>query len=158
MVPRMMLGLRRSRCRIMRIISFNVRGLGGSIKKSAVRELVVNEKVDFMCVQETKLDRIDDRLAFVLWGNKECDWVFSGAEGASGGLCCLWDKAVFQRTELWGHKGVLGVAGIWKGIPVNIVNIYAPCNAEGKRRIWAGLEEKMKGGNEIGGAYVGISM
>lgn len=30
--------------------------------------VVVKEKVDFLCLQEIKLDHMDDRLASVLWG------------------------------------------------------------------------------------------
>lgn len=36
----------------MRLMSQNIRGLGGRIKKSATRELVIKEKVDFLCLQE----------------------------------------------------------------------------------------------------------
>lgn len=116
----------------MRIVSLNIRGLGGRIKKNSVRELVIKEKVEFLCLQETKLEAVNDRLAYVLWGSSDCQWVFSGAEGMSGGLCCIWDKEVFVRTNLWGEKGLLGVSGLWEGVPVHIVNVYAPCNAKGK--------------------------
>lgn len=85
-----------------------------------------------LCLQETKVSYMDKRLASVLWGSSECEWVFSGADGASGGLCCVWDPNVFERKELWGEKGLLGVAGLWEGIHVNIVNVYAPCKAEEK--------------------------
>lgn len=129
----------------MRIININIRGLGGRIKKREIRELVEKEKVEFMCIQETKMSSIDQRLACVLWGNIECDWIFSGSDGISGGLCCLWDKSVFERKEIWGDKGVLGVSGLWLGKLVHMVNVYAPCNAEGKRSLWKVIEDKVKG-------------
>lgn len=46
---------------LMRMVSFNTRGLGGRVKRSAVRELVASEKVDFLCLQETKLDYVDKK-------------------------------------------------------------------------------------------------
>lgn len=70
------------------------------------------EKLDFLCIQETKMDYIDERFAKVLWGKGECSWVFSGFVGAAGGLCCVWDSDVFERLELWGENGFLGVAGL----------------------------------------------
>lgn len=109
----------------MRIASLNVRGLGGKVKKRAVRELIGKEKIEFMCLQETKLDSVNDRLACSLWGNRDYGWVYSGSDGASGGLCCVWDSSVFVRKELWGEKGLLGVSGLWEGCSMNIVNVYA---------------------------------
>lgn len=117
----------------MRIIILNIRGLGGRSKKSEIRELVAKEKVEFLCLQETKLDVVDERLAYILWGNSECNWVFSGSEGMSGGLCCIWDKDVFVRTELWGKKGLLGVLGLWKVVPVNLVNVYDHATDQGRK-------------------------
>lgn len=49
----------------------------------------MKEKLEFLCLQETKVAYVDNRLACILWGNKECDWVFSVADGASGGFCCV---------------------------------------------------------------------
>lgn len=106
---------------------------------------MIKENVEFLCIQETKLSYVDERLACVMWGNKDCGLVYSGSDGASGGLCCLWNSSVFRRTELWGEKGVLGVSGWWKGVLVNIVNVYAPCDVEGKKELWRVLEEKMRG-------------
>lgn len=40
----------------MRIVSFNIRRLGGKIKKRTVKELVFKEKVEFICLQEIKLE------------------------------------------------------------------------------------------------------
>lgn len=137
--------LRRCRQVVMRIVSFNCRGLGGRTKRSTVRELVCKEKVEFLCLQETKTDMVDDRLAYVILGSKDCAWVYSGADGASEGLCCIWDKDVFVRTDLWGDRGVPGVSGLWKGVLVHIVNIYAPCSREGKLEVWNSLVSRMRG-------------
>lgn len=118
------------------------------MKRSAVRELIGNEKVEFLCLQEIKLDYMDKKLASKLWGNTDCSWVFSGANGTSGGLCCIWDDIVFTRTELWGEKGVLGVSGLWNGCPVNIINVYSPCKKTEKRELWWLVAEKLQGREE----------
>lgn len=129
----------------MKIASFNIRGLGGRVKKTAMRDLVVKEKLDFVCIQETKLEYVDQRLARILWGSTECNWVFSGSVGASGGLCCIWDSTVFERQELWAENGLLGVTGLWKGRKVHIVNVYAPNSLAGKKEVWSQIVEKMRG-------------
>lgn len=43
----------------MRIASYNIRGLGGRIKRSAIEKLVREEKLDFICIQETKMEKIE---------------------------------------------------------------------------------------------------
>lgn len=37
----------------MIVLSFNVRGLGGVLKRKKVRDLVRGHKVDFLAIQET---------------------------------------------------------------------------------------------------------
>lgn len=44
----------------MRIASYNIRGLGGRIKMKTIRSLIKKEKVEFICIQETKLERFDN--------------------------------------------------------------------------------------------------
>lgn len=144
-MKRLIVWLRRSKLLSMRIISYNVRGLGGRRKKWAVKEMVAKEKAEFVCLQETKLESVDMRIASILWGDKSCGWVYSGSTGASGGLICLWDSEVFVRSELWGEKGLLGVAGLWKGEFVNIVNVYSSSDPAEKNELWAALESKMRG-------------
>lgn len=44
----------------MKIISFNVRGLGGWEKRREVRKLVNEHSPWVLCIQETKLQAVDD--------------------------------------------------------------------------------------------------
>lgn len=47
---------------VMKIVTFNVRGLGGRVKKRELKKLVKREKLDMLCVQETKLENITQRI------------------------------------------------------------------------------------------------
>jgi len=42
----------------MNIISYNVRGLGRGVKWAMIRRMVRKEKVDMLCIQETKKENI----------------------------------------------------------------------------------------------------
>ena len=117
---------------MLRILSFNVRGLGGVLKKAEIRKLIAKEKVDLVCIQETKKVTIVKRLVESMWGHENVDWVYSGSTGASGGLLCMWNKVNFQKVDSWGEEGDLGVKGMWRGEEVDIVNVYAPCSDEKK--------------------------
>lgn len=69
----------------MKILSYNIRGLGGILKKKEIREVIEKERVDFVCIQETKKDAIDRKLVESIWRYGEVDWVYAGAMGKSGG-------------------------------------------------------------------------
>lgn len=45
---------------VMKIISYNVRGLGGGEKKVEVRRLVNEKHLFVLCIQETKWNLVDD--------------------------------------------------------------------------------------------------
>lgn len=57
----------------MKMASYNIRGLGGRIRRSAIRDLIKKEKVEFMCIQETKLENCDSMLCQSLWGGTDMD-------------------------------------------------------------------------------------
>jgi exonuclease III len=52
----------------MIVCSWNVRGLGGRVKKQKLCQLIYKQKVDVMAVQETKLEIVDQNLCARLWG------------------------------------------------------------------------------------------
>jgi len=49
----------------MKLISINIRDLGGDIKQKYIRELLCKEKDGMLCVQETKLVR--NAMCYNLW-------------------------------------------------------------------------------------------
>jgi exonuclease III len=56
----------------MIVCSFNVRGLGSRVKRKKIADLVRTEKLDFLALQETKMEVISDSLVHNLWGNSDC--------------------------------------------------------------------------------------
>jgi hypothetical protein len=76
----------------MIVYSYNIRGLGGDVKRRRIKQLILSENVDFMAIQETKLEAISDSLCYSLWGGPNCDWAFLPSEGSSGGILSLWRK------------------------------------------------------------------
>jgi len=51
----------------MKIVSINIRGLGGEVKRKYLRELVSKEDPGLLLVQETKLTKLDDSKCYSLW-------------------------------------------------------------------------------------------
>jgi exonuclease III len=52
----------------MIVCTFNVRGLGGRVKRRRITQLIIIKKIDFMALQETKMEEISEDLCFNLWG------------------------------------------------------------------------------------------
>jgi len=68
----------------MKLISWNVWGLGGFEKRREVK-LLVREKCPFiLCLQETKLVIFDDMVCKSIWGDTSVSYSFQPSEGASG--------------------------------------------------------------------------
>jgi len=57
----------------MIVTTFNVRGIGGRVKKNKIRDLVKHNNVDFLAVQETKLEEVTSSLCYYLWGDEDCE-------------------------------------------------------------------------------------
>ncbi|GJS05541.1 RNA-directed DNA polymerase, eukaryota [Tanacetum coccineum] len=75
-------------------MGFTMEGcLGSKAKKYWIKELNNKHKVNFLSVQETKLDCITDMDVKVLWGNYKFEYTISEAVGNSGGILCVWDPS-----------------------------------------------------------------
>ncbi|KAE9602832.1 putative endonuclease/exonuclease/phosphatase [Lupinus albus] len=85
--------------------------MGGAVKKKAVRKMIRKENLDFLCIQETKLDHIDHKLCSSLWYDCDVDWGFQPSVGNSGGLLSIWRNDRFHKVSSFYGKGYLGVTG-----------------------------------------------
>jgi len=56
---------------MMKIISLNIRGLGGSVKRRYLRELISLEQVGVVCLQETTSFEFGEGNCFLLWGSND---------------------------------------------------------------------------------------
>ncbi|GJV88665.1 RNA-directed DNA polymerase, eukaryota [Tanacetum coccineum] len=97
-------------------MGFTMEGcLGSKAKKDWIKELNNKHKVNFLSVQETKLDCISDMDVKVLWGNYKFEYTISEAVGNSGGILCVWDPSA----------------------KLLVVSIYAPQSITSKRSLWS---------------------
>lgn len=74
----------------MKIGSINIRGMGAGIKKK-IRSFVTSERLEFLVIQETKLEMVDSALCLQLWGSIDYNWSFSLVIGRSGRILSIWD-------------------------------------------------------------------
>ncbi|XVE94527.1 hypothetical protein REPUB_Repub02eG0016400 [Reevesia pubescens] len=122
----------------MKMLTWNVRGLGKSVKRRAVKKLILNTKPLAILLQETKLQQVDDFIVRSLWGTSNISWEFSGSLGASGGLITLWDENFFRlESKFIAQRYILLVGTL---IPLNLKcilgNIYAPNDDNERLLLW----------------------
>ncbi|MCH80013.1 LINE-1 reverse transcriptase like, partial [Trifolium medium] len=111
------------------------------VKKRKVRDLISVEKVDFLALQETKLEAVSGSFCNSLWGSAECDWVALPAVGNSGGILSIWRKSLGSVVFSFSGDGFVGVCLdlVEKQVRCGVINVYAKCNLVDKRRLWSDI-------------------
>ncbi|XP_019435175.1 PREDICTED: uncharacterized protein LOC109341686 [Lupinus angustifolius] len=125
----------------MNCASFNVRGLRSQLKRRRLMRLIATNKVDFVGLQETKLETCDDSCCYNISGSKDCDWKFNPSIGRSGGILSIWNNLKFSKIQTVRGNGFLAVHGIWLPgqFPCCMVNIYSSCLLREKKQLWEEL-------------------
>ena len=119
----------------MKLISFNVRGLGSKEKIRMLRRLTTKNKPWFLLIQETKLEKVEINITRRLWYDGSGVMEYVASEGNSGGLITVWDDRIFVAQEIvkrFRFMVLIGELSQMK-IQVAIVNVYAPNDDKGKR-------------------------
>ncbi|GJV53471.1 RNA-directed DNA polymerase, eukaryota [Tanacetum coccineum] len=122
----------------MNILSINVQGLGNKTKKEWIKELSINHKLNFIAIQETKMDKISHMDVKLMWGNSNYDFVCSDSLGNSGGILCIWETSIFKKDHVTISDNFVAIYGTW--LPSNakflFISIYAPQQPVHKRDLW----------------------
>ncbi|GAU41302.1 hypothetical protein TSUD_325160 [Trifolium subterraneum] len=122
----------------MKLISYNIRGMGGKDKKVDIRNLISHNSPEFVCIQETKLEKIDRTICSFLWGSDKFDFEFKESDGRSGGLLVLWDLKSFKLISSVCLKHAQIINKIWlkDNVHVVFVNVCASCDLRNKVECW----------------------
>ncbi|GKC66927.1 nucleotide-binding alpha-beta plait domain-containing protein, partial [Tanacetum coccineum] len=88
--------------------------LAQKAKKDLVKELCVRNKVNFLALQETKMENMDLICVKTCWGNLAFDYVHSDSVGNSGGILCVWDPNSFCKSNATILDYFVMVRGVWR--------------------------------------------
>ena len=73
----------------MKIISWNIRGLGSRKKMRVVKDFLRLQNPDVVMFQETKREVCDRRFVGSVWSIRNKEWVVIPVYGASGGILII---------------------------------------------------------------------
>jgi hypothetical protein len=120
------------------------------VKRQKIRDLVRRENIDFLAIQETKMEAIPDNFIANLWGSGDCGWVSLPAIGNSGDILSIWNKVKSSLIFSFVGDGFVGVCLnlLDENRVCYVVNVYAKCNIQDKRRLWGNLLMSKEGFGE----------
>ncbi|GJW59932.1 RNA-directed DNA polymerase, eukaryota [Tanacetum coccineum] len=112
--------------------------LAQKAKKDWVKELCVKNKVNFLALQETKMENMELFCVKTCWGNMAFDYVHSDSVGNSGGILCVWDPNAFCKSSVTMSDYFIMVRGVWRqnGKDFLIIVVYAPHDIKEKMMLW----------------------
>ena len=91
----------------MKIVSWNVRGIGSVRKRGVIKENLLKMRLDIVLLQETKKETLEDKVVGSLWKARNRSWVALPSVGRSGGIVMIWDaRGVRVRDSLVGRFSV----------------------------------------------------
>ena len=76
----------------IKIITWNVRGVNDPDKRRVIKSFLRSNKVDLVCLQETKVHQMNNVMVRSLGVGRFLNWRALNAEGSAGGILILWDK------------------------------------------------------------------
>nr|GEV20669.1 RNA-directed DNA polymerase, eukaryota [Tanacetum cinerariifolium] len=119
-------------------MGYNMDGPRLQGQKDWVKELCTKNKVNFLAIQETKMESMELCSVKTCWGNFAFDYVHSDSVGNSGGILCVWDPNSFRRSNITISDYFIMIRGMWlkTGVNLLIVAVYAPHDLRGKRMLW----------------------
>ncbi|GKE69886.1 RNA-directed DNA polymerase, eukaryota, partial [Tanacetum coccineum] len=107
-------------------------------KKDWVKELCVKNKVNFLALEETKIEKMEMFCVKMCWGNFVFDYVHSDSVGNSGGILCVWDPNSFRKSNATVSDYFIMIRGVWRqtGNDLLIIAVYAPHDLKDKQMLW----------------------
>ena len=91
----------------LKLLSWNVRGANNPNKRNIIRNFIRSQRVDLVCLQETKVQEMSLAVARSLGAGRMAEWRSVEAEGSAGGILVFWNTRKLELVESeFGHFSV----------------------------------------------------
>ena len=81
------------------LLSWNVRRANNLYKRKIISNFVRSQRVDLVCIQETKIQDLSNACACSFGAGRLHDWKALEVKGAAGGILLFWDKRKMDLVE-----------------------------------------------------------
>jgi len=132
---------------MVKVLSWNINGLGKVEKRCWVQKMVKENNLSFLCLQETKMSAMRIGDVYSLWGGgKQVEFVALDAVGYSGGILSAWNTNLFVASKTDKQEGLVAVLGVWinNNISLGVINVYVPQNLRRKKTLWTKILDVMR--------------
>ncbi|KAL6312516.1 hypothetical protein AAG906_033361 [Vitis piasezkii] len=103
----------------LKLLSWNVRGANDINKRRIIKSVVRKQKVDLLCIQETKIQLMTEGVVKNLGVGRFLDWRALEAVGAAGGVLICWDKRSLEILE-W-EEGQFSISCKFRNVENGVV-------------------------------------
>ena len=106
----------------IRILSWNVRGANDRNKRKIIKSVIKSQRVDMVCLQETKIKEMTTGLVHSLGVGRHLDWRAVNSRGGTGGILVFWDNRLVELVGL--EEGVFSISCKFKNCVDGIVWVF----------------------------------
>ncbi|KAK8682808.1 hypothetical protein V6N13_055181 [Hibiscus sabdariffa] len=113
----------------MRVLSWNVSGLGSSIKRSTIRKVLRQQRIEMVFLVETKLEVVSEAVVKSIWWTDSYSFLVSASVGLSGGIIIIWELGKFDviDSSIDPNFVLLRGTGCVENWECFMIAVYAPC-------------------------------
>ncbi|KAK8641030.1 hypothetical protein V6N13_008781 [Hibiscus sabdariffa] len=97
----------------MRVLSWNVQGLGSQVKRKAIRSLLRKQRIEMSFLVETKLEVISKNVIKSIWWIDAFSYDFVPSLGSSVRIIVIWEQSKFELVDVCQDPNFLHVRGTW---------------------------------------------
>ena len=83
----------------IKMLSWNVRDVNDPDKRKVIKNFLRTHRVDLVCLQEAKVQDMNNVMACSLGVGRLLNWKALNAEGSAGGILLLWDKGRISMVD-----------------------------------------------------------
>ncbi|XP_058103553.1 uncharacterized protein LOC131247134 [Magnolia sinica] len=125
----------------MKVVSWNVRGLGSKQKRRLIKHSCRRSNPDVICLQETKVRQFSDSLMESIWKSKDVRWTALHASGSFGGILVAWNSSRWSLIDTW--SGTYSVSVILHDALSDfrylVSSVHGPNSEDSRKDFWVEL-------------------
>ena len=125
----------------LKLFSWNVRGANNLNKRKVIRNFIRSQRVDLVCLQETKLQKMTSADARSFGVGRLAEWRAVEAEGTAGGILVFWDTRKLELVEA--ETSHFSVSCMFKNVEDGFLwaftGVYGPVKRCKKELFWEEL-------------------